>query len=84
MERDTDADKLGLAVAFLVFPLAMAVAGVILWPMFHSAGDSTHQVYDLKEIGVGFIGGGAVGAVIGAILLYVRSKTETPAENGHH
>ncbi len=83
MERDPDADKLALLVAFVIAPLSFAVVGAFMWPMFRSAGDAIHQLYTIPEILTGFVGGGLIGEVVCGFLMYVRSKTETPAENGH-
>jgi|GEM_PF-5743953 len=84
MERDHEADLLGLAAAFVVVPLAFGVVGGFMWPMFNSAGDSVHQVYTLKEILGGFAGGFILGEIVGGVLMYVRSKTETPASLEEH
>lgn len=84
MERDREADLLALAAAFVIVPLAFAIVGGFLWPMFNSAGDSVHQVYKISEILTGFIGFGILGEIVGGILMFVRSKTETPAELSNH
>jgi len=83
MERDPDADKIALLVAFVIAPLGMAVVGAFMWPMFRSAGDSVQQRYMISEILTGFVGGGLIGEVMSGILMYIRSKTETPAEPHH-
>jgi hypothetical protein len=80
IDRDRDADKLALAGGLGVLPLAAAVLGSWLWPLFNSAGSSVYQDYKLTEIGVGFVGGGAIGLALGAFLLYMRAKTEPPAD----
>lgn len=84
MDRDHEADKLALAVSLGVLPFAMSILGSWLWPLFNAAGDSTYQQYVLSEIVIGFIGGGALGTIIGATLLWVRKITEQPTEEAHH
>jgi hypothetical protein len=84
IDRDRDADKLALVGAFGVLPFAFSVLGCWMWPLFNSAGSSLHQEYKLNEILIGFVGGGAIGFVLGAILLWFRSKTEQPEEDVHH
>jgi hypothetical protein len=84
MERDKEADLLGLAAGFVVAPTIFGVLGAWMYPLFRSAGDPIHQVYTLPEIGIGLVGGGVIGLIVGATLLYVRSKTETPEEHHEH
>jgi hypothetical protein len=84
IDRDRDADKLALAGGLGVLPFAFAIAGSWLWPLFNSAGNSVHQEYKLTEILTGFVLFGAIGMALGATLLWVRSKTETPEEESHH
>lgn len=84
IDRDRDADKLALAAAFGVLPLGLAGLGSWLWPLFNAAGNSTYQDYKIVEILTGFVGGGVLGMALGAFLLWVRSKTETPDEPVHH
>lgn len=84
MERDTDADKLALAGGLVIAPLAFGVLGSWMYPLFQSAGNPTFQVYKLTEIGIGLVGGGVIGLIVGATLLYVRSKTETLEEHYEH
>lgn len=84
MDRDHEADKMALAVSLGVFPFAMSILGCWLWPLLNAAGNSVHQDYRISEILVGFVGGGALGLIIGGILLLVRKMTEQPSEDGHH
>jgi H+/Cl- antiporter ClcA len=83
MERDLEAEKFALVGSLGVVPAAFGVLGSWLWPLFNAAGDSIHQDYRLSEILTGLIGGVVLGLVIGATLLYVRSKTETPDPEVH-
>lgn len=80
IDRDRDADKLALAGGLAVLPLAMAVLGSWLWPLFNSAGNSVYQDYRLVEILSGFVGGAVLGLLLGGLLLWLRAKTEPPAD----
>lgn len=62
----------------------MSIFGSWMWPLLNAAGDSTYQQYKITEILTGFVGGGAIGTVIGGILLWVRKMTEQPNEEAHH
>ena len=84
MDRDHEADKLALAVALGVLPFAMSIFGSWFWPLLNAAGNSVHQDYRISEILIGFVAGGALGTIIGGILLWVRKVTEQPAEESHH
>lgn len=84
MDRDREADKLALAGALGVVPFAFAVLGCWMWPLFNSAGQPEYQIYRFSEILTGFVGGGVVGIVIGAVLLAIRARTETPEESSNH
>lgn len=84
IDRDRDADKLALAGGLGVLPVALAVLGCWLWPLFNAAGSSIRQDYKVTEILVGFVGGGVIGLVLGATLLYFRSKLEAHDEQPEH
>lgn len=76
IDRDRDADKLALFGGLGVFPFAMGVLGSWLWPLFNSAGNSMIQDYKMSEILTGLFGGAVLGLVLGALLLWLRAKTE--------
>lgn len=84
IDRDRDADKLALVGGFGVLPFVLGVLGSWMLPLFKSAGSSVYPEYHITEILIGFVGGGAIGMVLGAILLWLRSKLEKYDEHPHH
>jgi hypothetical protein len=84
IDRDRDADKLALVGGLGVLPVALAVLGSWLWPLFNAAGNSIRQEYKVPEILTGFVGGGIIGLILGAFLLWLRSKLEAHDEQPEH